>query len=219
VVVLVGGSSFITEAWRHEVPAILMSWYSGLEGGNALADILFGKVNPSGKLPLVFPRSEDQLPFFDSKADSMVYDTFHGYRLLDKNGEEPAYPFGFGLSYTTFEYSNLMISKEEIGPEEALTVTVDVSNVGNVAGEEIAQLYIGYEGSHVERVVRELKGFKKVLVQPGEKQRVTFDLPAWHLATYDVDEGSWVVEKINYKVFVGPSSRESDLLSARFRIA
>jgi beta-glucosidase len=219
VVVLVGGSSFITEAWRHEVPAILMTWYSGLEGGNALADILFGKANPNGKLPLVFPRSEDQLPFFDSKADSMVYDYFHGYRLMDKNGEEPAYPFGFGLSYTSFEYSNLMISREEISPEEVLTVTVDISNVGNVAGEEIAQLYVGYEDSGVERAVRELKGFEKILLQPGEKQRVTFDLPAKHLATYDVEDGSWLVEKIDYEVFVGPSSREGDLLCARFRVA
>jgi beta-glucosidase len=218
VVVLVGGSSFITEAWRHEVPAILMSWYSGLEGGNALADILFGKVNPSAKLPLVFPRSEDQLPFFDSKADSITYDHFHGYRLMDKNGEEPAYPFGFGLSYTSFEYSNLMISKDRISPDEVLTVTVDLSNVGNIAGEEIAQLYVGYEDSRIERAVRDLKGFKKIQLLPGEKQRVTFDLPARHLAFYDVEQGRWLVEKIGYKVFVGPSSREGELLAAHFRI-
>jgi len=218
VVVLVGGSSFIMENWRHEVPAILMSWYSGLEGGNALADILFGKVNPSGKLPLVFPLSEDQLPFFDSEADSVVYDYFHGYRLLDKNGHEPAFHFGFGLSYTTFSYSNLALSKDIIGPEEALSISVDIFNSGGLAGEEIVQLYVSYEGSSVERVARELKGFKKIALKPGEVQRVTFELSAKRLAYYDEECGKWVVEKIGYKVSVGPSSRVDDLLSANFWI-
>jgi beta-glucosidase len=218
VVVLVGGSSFITEAWRHEVPVILMSWYSGLEGGNALGDILFGKVCPSGKLPIVFPRSEDQLPSFDSEADLVVYDCFHGYRLMDKSGQDPAFPFGFGLSYTTFEYSNLTISKEKILPDEVLTVGVDILNSGDVTGEEIAQLYVGYEGSAVERIVRELKGFKKTALEPGETKRVTFDLPAKELAFYDVEQGNWVVEKIGYRVYVGSSSRKEDLLSALFQI-
>jgi beta-glucosidase len=206
------------ESWRHEVPAILMSWYSGLEGGNALADILFGKVNPSGKLPLVFPRSEDQLTSFDSKVDSVVYDFFHGYRLLDKHGQKPAFPFGYGVSYTTFEYSNLSISKEVMGQNEVLTVNVDISNTGRVAGKEVAQLYVGCEDSTVERAIRELKGFQKILLQPGETQRVRFDLPARNLAYYDVEQGRWVVERIGYKVFVGPSSRESELLQAHFRI-
>ncbi len=216
VVVLVGGSSFITEAWRHDVPAILMSWYSGLEGGNAMADIIFGKVNPSGKLPLVFPRSEDQLPSFDSKANLIVYDSFHGYRLMDKLGQEPAFPFGFGLSYTTFQYSNLQLSEETIMPDESLTVSIDITNTGDLAGEEITQLYVGYEGSRVERPKRELKGFKRVTLQPGETERVTFELLARHLVTYDVEQGSWVVEKTGYKVFVGPSSQESDLLTTPF---
>jgi beta-glucosidase len=218
VVVLVGGSSFITETWRHKVPTILMSWYSGLEGGNALADILFRKVNPSGKLPVVFPRSEDQLPFFDSEADSIVYDTFHGYRLIDKNGQDPAFPFGYGLSYTSFEYSHLKISRDRIGPNGKLLIGVDISNTGDMAGEEIVQLYVGAEDSSVERAVRELKGFKKISLQPGDTKRVTFELPAGQLAYYDVQQAAWVVEKIGYRIFVGPSSRESDLLTTGFRI-
>jgi len=218
VVVLVGGSSFITETWRHEVPAILMSWYSGMEGGNALADILFGKVNPSGKLPIVFPRSEEQLPFFDSEADSIVYDYFHGYRLMDKNGRDPAFPFGYGLSYTNFEYSNVEISKDRIGSDGKLSISVDISNTGDMAGEEIVQLYVGAQDSSVERAVRELKGFKKIALQPGETKRVTFEFTAGHLAYYDVRQAAWVVESIRYRIFVGPSSQESDLLTADFRI-
>jgi beta-glucosidase len=218
VVVLMGGSAIITEKWRKKVPALLMAWYPGMEGGNALADVLLGKVNPSGKLPCLFPKSESQLPFFDKRAKSIEYGYFHGYRLMDQQGNVPAFPFGFGLSYTTFAYKNLQIDRSEIGPNEALKVSVDVTNTGNLAGEEVVQLYAGYEGSRVERPVKELKGFLKVSLAPGQTKRVDFLLAAKHLAYYNEQQAKWFVEAITYSVHVGPSSRMEDLLDTRFRI-
>jgi len=217
-VVLMGGSAIITEAWRDKVPAILMAWYAGMEGGNALADILFGKVNPCAKLPCVFPKSEDQLPFFDKHARSIEYGYFHGYRLMDKQGQTPAFPFGFGISYTTYAYDNLQLDQNEINPDGTLRVSVDITNTGNIAGEEVAQLYVGYDGSRVERPFKELKGFSKVYLTPGETKRVRFALAAGQLAYYDELHTNWIVEPTEYTVYVGPSSRIQDLLRAEFRI-
>jgi len=216
VAALMGGSALITEAWRAQVPAILMTWYPGMEGGHALADILLGKANPSGKLPCVFPRSESQLPLFDRDAESIEYGLFHGYRLMDHHGETPAFPFGFGLSYTTYEYRNLQIDRDAIGDGAVLRVSVEVANTGAVAGEEVVQLYAGCEGSRVERPLKELKGFCRVRLEPGEARRVTFDLPARSLAYYDEGTQGWIVEPAAYQVYVGPSS--ADLLQATFQV-
>jgi len=218
VVVLMGGSAIITEAWREKVPALLMAWYPGMEGGHALADILLGKVNPSGKLPCVFPKSKSQLPFFDKKAKSIEYGYFHGYRLMDKQGEMPAFHFGFGLSYTTFAYKDLRVDRTEIGPDEDLKISVDVTNTGNVSGDEVAQLYVGYNDSRVERPVKELKGFSKVHLEPGQTKRVDFLLAARQLACYDEQQAKWIVEALTYSIYAGPSSRAEDLLSTKFRI-
>ncbi len=218
VVVLMGGSAVVTESWREKVPAVLMAWYPGMEGGNALADILFGKVSPSAKLPCSFPRSESQLPFFDKRAKSIEYGYFHGYRLMDKEGHEPAFPFGFGLSYTTFAYRDLRLDGTEIPTDGTLRVSVDVTNTGGVAGEEVVQLYVGYEGSQVERCLKELKGFAKVHLAPGETKPVVFALPARRLAYYDEQRANWVIEPITYTVYVGPSSRAQELLSAQFSV-
>ncbi|MEA3440714.1 MAG: glycoside hydrolase family 3 C-terminal domain-containing protein [Chloroflexota bacterium] len=218
VVVMMGGSAIITEAWRECVPAMLMIWYPGMEGGHALADVLLGEVNPSGKLLCVFPKSEAQLPFFDKNADAIDYDRYHGYRLMDHNGEDPAFPFGFGLSYTTFEYKSLQLDRQELGAAEVLIVSVEITNTGDVAGQETAQLYVGYPGSRVDRPVKELKGFAKLFLQPGETKRVEFELPIKRLAYYNERRGEWVVEAIVYQVFVGGSSREVDLLQGQFRV-
>ena len=218
VVALMGGSAIITESWREKVPAILMAWYPGMEGGNALADILFGKVNPSAKLPCVFPKSESQLPLFDKRANSVEYGYFHGYRLMDREGNTPAFPFGFGLSYTTYAYKNLQLDQREVGVDGTLRVSVDIANTGNIAGEEVAQLYVGYDGSLVERPFKDLKGFSKVLLAPGQTRQGTFVLPVKHLAYYDEEHSSWIVEPITYTVYVGSSSRMEDLLSVQFRV-
>ncbi len=218
VVVLLGGSAIVTEAWHEKVPALLMAWYTGMEGGHALADILLGKANPSGKLPCVFPKSKSQLPFFDKRAKSIEYGYFHGYRLIDKQRQVPAFPFGFGLSYSTFAYKNLQVDRSEIGPDEALKISVDVTNTGNVAGDEVVQIYAGYEGSRVERPVKELKGFSKVHLEPKQAKRVDFLLATTQLAYYDEQQAKWIVEPLTYTVYAGPSSRMEDLLSAKFRI-
>jgi beta-glucosidase len=218
IVVLMCGSAIITEAWREKVPAILVAWYPGMEGGNALADILLGKVCPCAKLPCVFPKSESQLPFFDKRARSIEYGYFHGYRLMEREGYEPAFPFGFGLSYTKYEYENIQLDHEEIGTDGKLSVRVQITNSGDVTGEEVAQLYIGYTDSRVERPLKELKAFSKMHLAPGESKCVEFALAARDLAYYDEQRSIWIVEPITYTVYVGPSSRNEELLSAKFHI-
>jgi beta-glucosidase len=216
-VVLVGGSAMVTEAWREKVPTILMAWYAGMEGGHALADLLFGNVNPSGKLPCSFPKSDDQLPFFDKDADTIEYGYYHGYRLMDRDGHEPAFHFGFGLSYTTYEYRNLELDAVEIAAEGVLRLSVEVANTGQFPGEEVVQLYVGYRGSQVDRPVKELKSFARISIDPGQTRRVEFQLPARQLAYYDEGAG-WVVERITYDVYVGSSSALRDLLCSQFSV-
>jgi beta-glucosidase len=218
IVVMHSGGSIITESWRENVKAILMYWYGGMEGGNALGEILFGDVNPSAKNPCTFPKSEDQLPLFDREAKKTTYGYYHGYRFIDKHGYEPRYPFGFGLSYTTFSYSNVRLDKSETGTNEQVLISVDVKNTGNIAGDEIVQLYIGYKNSSVDRPVKELKGFGKVSLEPEETKTILIKLDTKDLAYYDVKSSSWTVEKLEYVVYIGPSSREDDLLKANFKI-
>lgn len=218
IVVLMGGSAIITESWRERVPALLMAWYPGMEGGHAIADVLFGKVNPSGKLPCIFPKSTSQLPFFDKNAETIEYDLYHGYRLMDKQRHKPAFPFGFGLSYTTFRYSDLYLNKDRIGVEDTLLISVKVTNTGNMAGEEIVQLYLGYEGTTVDRPLKELRGFRKLRLEPGETKPVNFEISASQLAYFDENRSTFVVEPITYPVFVGASSRDEDLLRGQFSI-
>jgi beta-glucosidase len=137
---------------------------------------------------------------------------------MDKRGYKPAYPFGFGLSYTSFKYSNLSLSKEQIGTDETLQISVAVTNTGNVYGEEVVQLYLSYEGSKVDRPVKELKGFLKLKLEPGETKSAIFELYANQLAYFDEELSSFVVEPIDYHVFIGSSSREEDLLCGRFSV-
>lgn len=219
VVCLVSGSMILVEDWAEKVPAILYCWYAGMEGGNALCRVLFGDVNPSGKLPFTIPTSADQLPYFSSTDREITYDLYHGYTLADKKGYQPSFPFGFGLSYTTFQYSNLRLSASEIPKEGDLYVSVDVSNTGSCLGEEVVQLYIGFPNAKVDRPVKLLRGFDKIPLSCGEKKTVTFTLHARDLAYYDPTTSSWRVEPVTHEVLVGGSSRTSDLLSARFHIA
>jgi len=215
VVVLECGSAVIMEAWRERVPAILVLWYPGMEGGHALANLLFGDANPSGKLPCVFPKSDDQLPFFDSNAEEIEYDLYHGYRLMDKRGETPAFPFGYGLSYTTFAIDELQIEQVVLRMDESVRVSARVRNTGSLAGAEVVQLYVGCDKSIYDRPVKELKGFQKIHLQPGEERRVTFDLPAQALAVWD---GEWKVEPGNYRLWLSNSSRSEDALIVEFQI-
>jgi len=219
VVVMMGGSAIITEAWREQVPAILMAWYPGMQGGHALADILLGRVNPSGKLPCTFPRTEEQLPFFKSDVDEIIYGYYHGYRLLDKSGKSPAFPFGFGLSYTSFNFSNLRPESTDVPDDGVLKMKVDITNTGDVPGEEVVQLYVGSQGLPVDSPLKVLRAFERLALQPGETRTVEMSVPAHELAYYDVQQLSWVVASAVYEVYVGSSSASSDLLSTRFHIA
>ncbi|MFX0135987.1 MAG: glycoside hydrolase family 3 C-terminal domain-containing protein, partial [Candidatus Hodarchaeota archaeon] len=219
IVVLEGGSAIIMESWKNKVSAILMAWYPGMEGGNAIGKIIFGDFNPCGKLPIVFPQSSAQLPFFKSKTKSIEYGYYHGFRLMEKKGYEPAFPFGFGLSYTTFTYDNLQIDKDSINRQESIIVSVDVTNTGEIDGEEIIQMYVGYINSSIDRPIKDLKGFGKLKLQVGETKRITLELNASDLAYYDQESYEWKIEEIEYIVYVGPSSKNQDLLSTTFKIS
>jgi beta-glucosidase len=216
IVAVMGGSGVIMEAWRERVPAILMLWYPGMEGGHALADILLGRVNPSGKLPLAIPRRAQDLPLFDKDATEIEYDLWHGYRKLERDGNTPAFPFGFGLSYTSYHYANLTLAQNQLGPSETLIVSLDVSNTGAHAGEEVVQLYISAPGSAVERAPKELKAFTRVGLQPGETKTVQLDVPISRLAYYNESQADFVVEPLEYELFVGAHSLDQHALKARF---
>jgi beta-glucosidase len=215
-VVYVGGSAVDITPWDDKVPAVLFSWYAGMEGGNALSRVLYGDVNPSGKLPFAMPQNSDDYPFFTPYTDNIRYDYYHGYTLFDKQGTEVAYPFGFGLSYTQYSYSNLQVLTPVLNAAGTLKVQVDVSNTGGRAGEEVVQMYIGFADSAVERPVKLLRGFEKVLLEPGETRTVVMELPVEELAWYNPDEREWQVETIPYGVFVGGSSAAPDLLGSGF---
>jgi beta-glucosidase len=192
-VAVMAGSAVITEAWRRQVAAFLMLWYPGMEGGRALADILLGRVNPGAKLPCTFPRRAEDLPAFDRLGTSAPYDLWHGYRKLARDGARAAFPFGFGLSYTTFEWSGFEAKREG----DVIRATLKVKNTGRVAGEEVAQLYVSALRSRVERAPRELKGFARIRVEPGAVATVSLEIPVAELAYYDEAEG-WTVEPGEY---------------------
>jgi beta-glucosidase len=218
VVVLIGGSAITMEEWRERAPAILMAWYFGMEGGNALPRLLFGEVNPSGRLPISIPRDESQLPPFDEFADEAEYGYYHGYTLLDRKREEPAFAFGFGLSYTHFSYDSVTLAKASVPLDGVLEASVRVTNTGQRPGAEVVQLYVGFEGAPVERPVKLLRGFRKLVLEPGEARRVSFELPVAELARYDPERSEWRTDAMRYQLFLGGSSRPEDLLESGFRV-
>jgi beta-glucosidase len=210
VVVLEGGSA-ITMPWLDDVGAVLMAWYPGQLGGEAIADVLFGDVNPSGHLPLSFPRAEADLPPFDNLHVTVRYGYFHGYRWLDRRGVAPLFPFGFGLSYTTFAFTHLALSQPTLPAGGRLRVTVDVTNTGRMGGDTVVQLYVGARASRVERARRELRDFARISLEAGETRTVPLEVVAADLAYWDPMRHDWVVEPTTYEVCVGPSSRDLPL--------
>lgn len=218
VVAMVGGSAIITENWREQVPAILMLWYPGMEGGHAFADILLGKVNPSGKLPCVFAARSEDLPFIDIDAREITYDMWHGYRKLERDGNAPAFPFGFGMSYTTFALDKLRLSTEAPAADGTLTATLDVTNSGPVAGDTVVQAYVSVPASRVERAPKELKAFQRIGLKPGETKTVRMDIPVKDLAYYDETSG-WTVEPARYTLIVGQHSLDDQALQAEFTVS
>jgi len=203
VVLLFNGRPLSINFVNENVPAILECWYLGQETGGAVPDVLFGDFNPCGKLPISFPRSAGHVPaYYNHKPNDR-----RGYLFDDVS---PLYAFGYGLSYTTFEYSNLRLAKSEIGIDESTTVTVDVTNTGKQAGHETVQMYIRDCVSSVTRPVKELKGFEKIFLHAGETQTVTLDITPDKLAFWNVNM-NFVVEPGEFEIMVGSSSQDTDL--------
>jgi len=218
VVVYVGGSAIDMSPWEDKVNAILFSWYSGMEGGNSLAKILYGDVNPSGKLPFTIAKNQYDYPYFNPYTDSITYEYYHGYTLFEKFNKEIAYPFGYGKSYTDFKYSNLKIEKNKI-LDSTLVVNVDIMNIGNFAGKEITQLYIGFKNSKIDRPIKLLRDFKKNFLDIGERKTINLSVNINDLKWYNKKSRKWEIEDIEYEIYVGGSSKEKDLLSSKFRLS
>jgi beta-glucosidase len=224
IVVTHGGGSFDVQPWINQVRGLLQAWYPGQNGGQALAEILFGTVNPSGKLPITwekriednpasatFPMPLNQHPTEIKYSDGI----FVGYRGYENNGIQ--YPFGFGLSYTTFGYSDLKIAPPQLNGNNHVKVTFTVTNTGNLAGAEIAELYVGQQNPPIARPIKELKGFQKVFLQPGASQRVTLELDQRSVAYFNTTIHQWDGLPGTYNVLVGASSQDIRL-SGQFSV-
>jgi len=216
VVTLIGGGAIDMSQWVDAAPAIIQAWYPGMEGGRALANILFGKTNPSGKLPMTFPKKlEDHgahaLGEYPGDTAALVVhytdDIYVGYRYYDTYKVEPQFAFGHGLSYTTFEYSNLQLS----GDRNGVRVSFTIRNTGKLAGAETAQVYVSQEKSALPRPTRELKGFDKTVLKPGESKTITIALNAEAFKYFDDRSNEWVFEPGSFGFYVGGSSRSLPL--------
>ena len=215
IVVMIAGSPLNMAAVDICSPAIVWAWFNGIEGGNALVDVLSGKVNPSGKMPFTTPVSLDQSPAhalgnFPGRDLKVNYeeDILVGYRWFDTKGLPVVYPFGYGLSYTTFDYSNLNTDKETYDQADTIQATFTLTNTGDREGAEVAQLYVSDPVCSVMRPVKELKGFKKVFLKPGESRRITLDIPVSSLAFYSEAQSQFVVEPGEFILQLGASASD-----------
>ncbi len=213
IVVVLAGGAVIEMPWIGETKGLLNSYLGGEAGGSAVVDILFGDVNPSGKLAETYPLSLEDTPcnnFFPGNTATVEYreSVYIGYRYYDSAKKEVLFPFGFGMSYTDFEYSDLKISADSIKDTDTLKVSFKIKNVGDTDGAEVAQLYVAQENSTIFRPEKELRGFKKVFLKAGEEKEVELEIGKRAFAFYDVDIADWHVETDTYKLLVGASSRD-----------
>jgi beta-glucosidase len=213
IVVLNNGSPLSMDAWLAQVPAVVEAFFPGQECGNAIAAVLFGAANPSGKLPDTFPRRLADNPAFANypgKNDKVLYGEgiFVGYRHYDAKKIEPLFPFGHGLSYTSFEYTNLKVSPAKAKTRDKIKVSIDVTNTGKEPGKEVVQVYVSDTACSVPRPPKELKAFRKVALSAGETKTVDFTLTKEALSFYDVEHKDWVAEPGDFEVLVGSSSRD-----------
>jgi len=210
VLVLLNGRPLSINWAAEHVPAILEAWYPGTEGGNAVADVLFGDAIPGGKLPVTFPRAGSQSPAYYSHNLSHQPEGSPMYKSRYWDGPaKPLYPFGYGLSYTTFSYSNLRVADPKVKAGSSTTVSVDVKNSGALVGDEVAQLYVHQKAGSASRPVRELKGFRRITLQPGETQTVTFPLGPDELRYWSGASHKWVQEAEAFDVWAGGDSTAS----------
>ena len=217
IVVTAGGNVDMTR-WVDRVPALVHAWYPGQEGGTALAQLLFGDFSPSGKLPVSFERRWQDSAVFnsyypqgDAKRVAYKEGIFLGYRHFDKASTKPLFPFGYGLSYTKFKYSNLAISPDVMKQDGMATVSFDVSNTGGREGSEIAQVYVGDRHASVPRPLKELKGFAKIHLMPGETRRASVTLDRRALSFYDVNSKQWKAESGDFDIYVASSAEQINL--------
>ncbi len=201
-VVIVAGSAILVEGWHDRVGAIMQTFYSGMEGGTALARLLFGEVNPGGRLPFTLARDAADYPFFDKDATRITYDLWHGYTKFDRDGAMPRYAFGHGLSYTRFAYAALKVRRAGSG----IAVSLAVTNIGMRAGDEVVQLYVGPPGRAVERQAKLLKAFARVHLQPGETRVIDLDVPLESLRWRDPATRQWRLEPGAYRILAGGAS-------------
>jgi len=218
VVVLLAGGNVDMQSWVNKVKGALHVWYPGQEGGTAVAEALFGRINPSGKLPMTFERRlEDRSSFdcyHDDDGDKRVELTdgiFCGYRHMDKQQIAPAFPFGFGLSYTSFSIDNLKLSADTMKGDETITVSVDVTNTGDRPGAEVVQMYISDLESSLPRPLKELKGFDRVELQPGETKTAKMSIDRRSLQYYNPERGSWIAEPGEFEALIGTSCTDINL--------
>jgi beta-glucosidase len=217
VLVLLNGRPLSINWAAENVPAILEAWEPGTEGGHAVADILFGDVNPGGKLPVTFPRSGNHAPMYYARTLTHQPEDHMMYRSRYWDGPTtPLYPFGFGLSYTTFSVENLKLLTEQMQVGDTQTVTADVTNTGKVAGDEVVQLYIHQKYGSDSRPVRELKGFERFTLQPGETKTVTFQLGPDELGYWSTSASKWVQDAAGFDLWVGSDSQAT--LHASFEV-
>lgn len=209
IVFLIGGSAIMMETWKNDVQAILYSGYHGMNGALSMPKLLFGEKTPTGKLPFTIPANESQLPDFPKLPLSIEYGRYHGYTLMDKKTEIPAFPFGYGLSYTSFSITPYALSDSIFVEGDTLKITVSVKNIGNVDGAEVVQAYIHFnQESNIEQPVKLLKAFKKVFLKSGELKMFELKIPVSELAYYQPQNQNWILDKTTYRVEIANSSRD-----------
>lgn len=212
--VLIGGNMIMITEWMDRVSSILMAYYPGQEGGTAIAEILFGDVNPSGKLPFVLPVREEDLPRVEWDTTNQWYEYYHGYAKLEKEGVAPLRPYGFGMSYTSFEISDAGFEVRD----GRLIGSCSIKNTGKREGTEVVQLYVGFGSSAVDRPKKLLRGFKRISLSPGESARVEISCPLEKLMWYNPKTAAFELEHMTYEAYIGTSSSERDLLAGSFSI-
>jgi len=213
VVVVAAGAPIDMTAWIENVPALLYAWYGGQEVGHAVGDLLFGAAVPSGRSPVSFPRTTEESTAYGHYPGAGLHveyaeGIFVGYRGFDERKREPLFPFGHGLSYTTFEYGSLRIASPTVKAGGTVEVSMQIRNTGRRAGAEVVQLYLHDVESSLPRPPKELKGFRRVRLEPGESQTLTFTLDKSAMSFFDPARGDWVGEPGAFEVLVGASSRD-----------
>lgn len=214
IAVLIGGNMIMMSEWENSINSIIMAYYPGMEGGTALAEIIYGDVNPSGKLPFVVPMEESDLPQINWETEYQYYDYYHGYTKLDKEGIKPRLPYGFGLSYTTFNISNVNASVEN----NEIIGRCKIKNTGKRFGTEVVQMYIGFKNSKIDRPIKILRGFSRIDLEVNEEKIVEIKCPISELSWYNELTNKMEIEHMEYELYLGTSSDEKDLIISKFEI-